>query len=118
MFPKKGNVFPRGSGERISGKRYAAAMAAALRTELGETHQAVKIVMRWTGANERTVKNWLAGDTGPSGEHLVGIIQHSDAALEAILLLAKRRPALSAERLLAVRNTLAEMLKKIETVIE
>ena len=116
MFPKKGNVFPPGSGERISGKRYAAAIASALRAELGETHRAVKTVMRWTGANERTVKNWLAGNSGPSGEHLVSLLRHSDATLEAILLLAKRRPVLAAEKFLSARNALLEALKTIDAV--
>ena len=118
MFPKKGNVFPSRSADRISGKRYAAAMAAALRAELGETHQAIKIVMRWTGANERTGKNWFSANSGPSGEHLLAIVRHSDAALEAVLLLARRRPALSAEKFVAVRNTLVEILKMMETVVE
>jgi len=59
MFPKEGNVLPPRSREGASGKRYAATIAAALRAELGETYQAIKIVMRWTGANERTVMNWL-----------------------------------------------------------
>jgi hypothetical protein len=36
------------------------AIAAALVQELGTTHhQAAKTAMRWTGAHERTVKNWL-----------------------------------------------------------
>jgi hypothetical protein len=42
-----------------------AAIAYALRNQLGTTHQATKIVMGWTGAGERTVKNWLAGISGP-----------------------------------------------------
>ena len=118
MFPKKGNVFPPHAGERLSGRRYAGVVATALRAELGETHQAAKIVMRWTGANERTVKNWLAGGSGPSGEHLVGLLRHSDTTLEAILLLAKRRPTLAAEKVLAARDTLSEALTMIEAAIE
>jgi hypothetical protein len=45
---------------------YAAAVAHALTRQLGGTHQAVKTVMRWTGASERIVKNWFAGSCGPS----------------------------------------------------
>ena len=67
MFPKKGNYFPNGTGAGKGKVSYAAAIAAALRAELGDSHQAVKTnTMRWTGANERTVKNWLAGKWGPS----------------------------------------------------
>ena len=67
MSRKKGSVFP--SGENLG--PYPKAIASALKRELGPTHQAVKIIMKWTGAGERTVKNWLAGDNGPSGQHLV-----------------------------------------------
>lgn len=58
--------------------RYREAVAAALRAELGQTHQAIKTAMRWTGASERAVKYWLSGERGPSGEHLIALAQHSD----------------------------------------
>jgi hypothetical protein len=38
----------------------AEAIAAALRAELGEPHQAIKTEMHWTSACERAAKNWLA----------------------------------------------------------
>jgi len=44
---------------------YRTAIADALRRELGPTHQAIKTVMRWTGASERTAKYWLSGERGP-----------------------------------------------------
>ena len=69
---------------------YRAAMAMALHTELGSTHRAIKSAMRWTGASERTVKYWLAGERGPSGEHLVSLARHSDAVLVVLLALADR----------------------------
>jgi hypothetical protein len=71
MLPKKGTVFP--NGETL--ESYPGAIAYALKCELGSTHQAVKIIRRWTGAGERTVKNWLAGISGPSGQHLVELIR-------------------------------------------
>jgi hypothetical protein len=77
MLPKKGIVFP--NGENLG--PYPMAIAYALKSELGSTHQAVKIVMRWTGAGERTVKNWLAGFSGPCGQHLVNLIRNSDGVL-------------------------------------
>jgi hypothetical protein len=43
---------------------YRAAMAMALHAELGSTHRAIKSAMRWTGASERTVKYWFAGERG------------------------------------------------------
>jgi hypothetical protein len=85
MFPKTGRSFP--GGENGGGREldYARAVAKALRAELGDTHLAIKTVMRWTGASERTVKNWLAGTSGPCGMHLVALVRHSDATLESVL---------------------------------
>ena len=71
---------------------YRKAIADALRRELGLTHQAIKTVMRWTGASERTAKYWLSGERGPSGEHLIRLAQHSDAVLITILIMAQRLP--------------------------
>lgn len=54
------------------------------------TSGAIKIVMRWTHASQRTVKYWFTGKRGPSGEHLVLLAAHSDAVFGAILDLAGR----------------------------
>ena len=113
MLPKKGIVFP--NGESLGA--YPAAVAYALRNQLGTTHQATKIVMRWTGAGERTVKNWLAGVSGPSGQHLVALIRHSDEVLEGLLLLAGRQQITVAKKLVDTRNKLAEMLKQIDLLM-
>ncbi len=69
---------------------YREVIAAALVEDLGLTHRAVKTAMRWTGASERTVKYWLAGERGPSGGHLIALARHSDAVLTAILAMADR----------------------------
>ena len=90
--------------------RYRRAIADALSRELGPTHQAIKTAMRWTGASERTVKYWLSGERGPSGEHLILLAQHSDAVLMTILTMAERlsdqrhRCAGCPERLLVLQN--------------
>jgi hypothetical protein len=96
MLPKKGIVFP--NGENLGA--YSRAVAYALKYELGSTHQAVKIVMGWTGAGERTVKNWLAGISGPSGQHIVELIRRSTvsaslflASTSACMAIASSRPA-------------------------
>jgi hypothetical protein len=115
MFPKKGNYFPNGAGAGRRKVSYPAAIAAALRAELGNSHQAVKTVMRWTGANERTVKNWFAGRRGPRGEHLLALIRFSNGALEIVLQLAGREDLIAAKMLLDARNTLAEMLARIDS---
>jgi pyocin large subunit-like protein len=117
MFLKKGNYFPNGTGGGKGKISYPAAIAAALRAELGSSHQAVKTVMRWTGANERTVKNWLAGRRGPRGEHLLALIRHSNAALEIVLQLAGRERVIVGKELFNVRNVLADTLAKIDLCV-
>jgi hypothetical protein len=90
MFPKKGKTFPDVDSQTHPEQRYAAVIAAALMSELGDTHRAIKTVMRWTGTSERTVKNWFAGTSGPSGEHLIAIVRQSDAVFDSVMLLAGR----------------------------
>ena len=113
MFSKKGKVFPNRDGRSHPEIDYATAIAAALRDDLGGTHRATKTVMRWTGASERTVKNWFAASSGPRGEHLVALIRHSDAVFEALLLLAGRDQAVAAKKLIDARDALAKMLEII-----
>jgi len=113
MLPKKGIVFP--NGENLGA--YPAAVAYALRNQLGTTHQAAKTVMRWTGAGERTVKNWFAGISGPSGQHLVALIRHSDEVLEVLLLLAGRQQITAARKLVDTRNKVAKILKQLDLLV-
>jgi hypothetical protein len=93
---------------------YPIAVACALKGQLGVTHGAVKVVMRWTGAGERTVKNWLAGVSGPNGQHLVDLIRHSDEVLEVLLGLAGRQQIAATKQLLDMRNKLAETIEFID----
>jgi hypothetical protein len=69
--------------------------------------------MRWTGASERTVKNWFAGTSGPNGQHLIAIIRHSDAVFESVMFLAGRNEAAAAKKLADARDTLVAMLEII-----
>ena len=117
MFPKKGNVFPNAGGEVRPGLSYRETVAAALRSELGETHRAVKQAMRWTGASERTAKNWIAGSHGPSGEHLVSLIRHSDEVLTNFFAMAGRGDAIVALRLIELREKVEEIRELIDTVL-
>jgi hypothetical protein len=97
---------------------YPAAVAHALQRQLGGTHQAVKTVMRWTGASERTVKNWFAGSSGPSGEHLADLARHSDEVLAMFLALAGRQRTGVAIKLVDVRNRIAAVLEEIDLLVE
>jgi hypothetical protein len=113
MLPKKGIVLP--NGENLG--PYSRAIAYALKCELGSTHQAVKIIRRWTGAGERTVKNWLTGVSGPSGQHLVQLIRHSDDVLTVMLILAGRRQVVAAQWLVDVRNKFAEAVEQVDALM-
>lgn len=93
MRVKMGTVVPKmGTVLHLDGVPgdYCAAIALALHAELGSTHRAIKTAMRWTGASERTVKYWFAGERGPSGEHLILLARHSDAIVLVLLALAER----------------------------
>src|SRR5258708_40011974 len=96
MFPKKGNVFPKQDNRGKAPIEYAEVVSAALRIELGDTHRAIKTLMRWTRASERTAKNWLSCERGPSGHYLIQLIRESDAVLHGILFAAGRHEVLAA----------------------
>ena len=91
--PQKGNGLPK-SGQGVAhfySRRpvmclRARLIAEALASELKGTRRAIKTVAKWTGASERTAKNWLSGRRGPSGQHLIALLGKSDALLERILV--------------------------------
>ncbi len=117
MFPKKGKIFPDSSnGGRIE-LTYATAIGRALRAELGGSHRSVKTIMGWTAANERTVKNWLAGTSGPRGEHLIDIVRHSDAAFCTFLQLSGREQAKIAVSLADARCQLAATISELDRLL-
>lgn len=87
---------------------YARAIAEALRSDTVADGVSAKVIMRWTGASERAVKNWISGRRGPSGEHLIALLQRSDAVWQAVQRLAGRREDQSAEALETARHHLAE----------
>jgi hypothetical protein len=116
MFPKKGKGFP-GSGGTRGKLDYAASIATALRGELGDPHQAIKTVMRWTGATDRTAKNWVTGIRGPTGEHLISLARHSDAVFEVIIRAAGRESLLLALQLIDAREKLAAALEILDQLV-
>lgn len=111
MFTKMGNKFPH------PGQHYAAALSDALHRELGQSHRAIKTLRQWTDADERTVKHWLAGTHGPSGAHLITLVQHSDTVLETILHLAQRRSTRAMMSLPVLRERLVETLELLDACL-
>jgi hypothetical protein len=85
MFPKKGRMLHPWNGLAKSAKDYAELIADALRREHDETHRTVKTIMRWTGASERSVKNWVSGVSGPSGYFLMRLCVKS-AMVRALVM--------------------------------
>ncbi|SAK67882.1 hypothetical protein AWB80_03363 [Caballeronia pedi] len=72
------------------GAEYPLAIAMALKSDLRDSANAVKVAARWTGASERTVQNWLNATRGPKGEHLLALARHSNAVHAACLVMTGR----------------------------
>jgi hypothetical protein len=113
MFRKEGRRFPGASNDG----GYAGAIADALRTELGQSHRATKTLMKWTGASDRTAKNWLSGCCGPSGGHLVQLARESDTVLAAVLALSGRHRHMLGADLLSIRAGLASALVAVDQLL-
>lgn len=111
MITKMGNSLP------VNAETYAAALAAALRSELGTSHRAIKTLRHWTNASERTAKNWLAGSHGPSGLHLIELIRHSDLALQTVLELARRNSSVAIVWLPVLRERLLDTADMIDACL-
>lgn len=114
-FPKKGKFFPKDSGYTGNGGHepdnwFAAEIASTLKRSLGGSRAGAKIVASWTGANEKTVKNWFAGRYGPSGEHLLALARHSDEVLGIFLAMAGREELMVAVKLAAAEQAIEELL--------
>ena len=115
MFPKTGNKFPK-RVERLSEADYAAAISKALRAELGTSASAAKQIQRWTGAADRTARNWLNGVVGPRGHHLMELARESDTVL-AVMITMMARPELAlAPDLHAVEVALAKAAGAFEVL--
>jgi hypothetical protein len=113
-FPKKGKSFPKRDGDKGPGfnlddRAFAMKIALALKSELKDRSSRAKLVAGWTGANERTVKNWMIGRYAPCGRHLVILAQHSDQVLNAVLSMAGRQDLLLAGRVEDLRRKFFEL---------
>lgn len=94
MLPKTGKKLPATStnpGLEVRGATdYASVIALALRREFNTSRHAVKMLMRWTGASERTAKNWLTARRGPSGQDLISLARHSGEVMQAFFVMTGR----------------------------
>jgi hypothetical protein len=113
-FPKKGKYFPKRDGDgssdfNLDDHAFAMKIASALKSELKNHNSRAKLVAGWTGANERTVKNWILGRYAPCSRHLVVLAQHSDQVLNAILSMADRQDLLLARKAEDLRRKVFEL---------
>ena len=109
---KTGNSFP----SPPPNEPLAAAIAAALKAEFGNTPSAHKTVAQLTRSNERAVRNWLEGKNGPSGENLVILMRHSNRVLRTVLELANRRDLVLAADLTGLRQRLMDAVAEIDSL--
>jgi len=117
-FPKKGKSFPKrrvGSGAdfNFDDGAFAMKISVALKSELKHRHSRAKLVAGWTGASERTVKNWILGRYAPCGRHLMVLARHSDQVLGAVLSMADRQDLLLARRVGDLRQKVLELVAVI-----
>jgi hypothetical protein len=118
MSQKTGNTLRDGLTVPYEPAAYAALIATALQSELGNTHRAVKTIRRWTGAGERTATNWLAAENGPSAPHLALLAHHSDTVLEAFLVMAGRERLIVDYRVSYIREKLVAALATIDSLTD
>ena len=111
---QKGRTLHASSGGGGGEDAYAAALAAALRSELGGMRAAAKTLMRWTGAGERTAKAWLAGSSGPNGDHLISLLRHSDTVLATLLQMSGRAVGTGRDDLALARRHLLDALAALD----
>ncbi|WP_160299257.1 hypothetical protein [Sphingomonas sp. SRS2] len=72
--------------------------------------------MRWTGACDRSARNWMHGDGAPSGAHLIGLARGSDHVMAMLLELTGHTEFLVAADIHAVEVALARAMGVIETL--
>ena len=77
MLPKKGRKLPLWTGVLGGREIYAQTIAELLRKEHGDSHRAIKQLMRQTEASERTVKHWLSGQHGPDTVYFLRLVVSS-----------------------------------------
>lgn len=120
-FPKRGKFFPGGTAHAAGGSgphaaSFAGEIAAALRRSAGTGGEGIKVVASWTGANEKTVKNWFSGRYGPRGEHLAALVQRSDEVLSTFLVMAGREDLMAVVKLAAAEKAIVELLEAVRSI--
>ncbi|MGA0601532.1 hypothetical protein ACO2Q3_12585 [Caulobacter sp. KR2-114] len=114
LRPESGKPFPLDASEELS---FSTAIADALRRDFGSNPSAVKRVARLVRANERGVRNWFEGRNGPSGEHLVLLMRHSNAVLEIVLALCGRYDLVHTQLVFDAKERVRQILSTLDTLL-
>jgi hypothetical protein len=117
MFPKKGKFFPTRECRPGAEIRIHEEIAEALNEELRASGRTVKTIMEWTGASERTVKNWLAGRSSPRVAHLVCLMRHSSKVLDAMLRLAGKDSLAAGMQVIEARDLWADAVRRFDLLM-
>jgi hypothetical protein len=116
LRPDSGKTFRKSSVkiEAAVNSTFVTEISDALHRAFGGSGKSIKTVMKYTGAGERTVKNWFEAKNGPNGKNLIMLAHHSDEILETLLLLAGRDDILAGKLLVDARGKLVEMIEIID----
>jgi hypothetical protein len=73
--------------------------------------------MSWTGAGERTVKEWLAGSNAPRAFQLESLFRSSEAVYQRIMLRTGRQPIVTRHKLETVRGQLSALAEALDAAL-
>ena len=115
-LPKKGEELPSVRTRQEQAREFTQAIAEALREELARG-ASIKTIMAWTGAGERTVKEWLAGSNAPRAFQLECLFRSSEAVYERMLTRTGRRPVANRRALEALKGKLSNFNDAIDAAL-
>lgn len=114
-FPETGKVFPNAGAYD---EKFANIVASVLCRALGERSSAIKIVARWTGAGERTVKNWFVAKNAPCGDHFLELVRHCPDMLDEFLAAAGQKERLAGVSVRAARLALVTSILALDKLMQ
>jgi len=112
-----GKELPTQRKRRRTSSPFAVCIAQSLDEELKGSRRAIKTIMKWTGASERTVKGWLAGSNGPSGEHMISLIRCSNRVFKCVMDLTGRKEVIASKELVSLQKRLRDTIVSIDAVV-
>jgi hypothetical protein len=115
-LPKKGEKLPSDQARQQLAQEFTQSIAAALKEEMARG-ASIKTIMAWTGAGERTVKEWLAGTYAPRSFQLECLFRSSEAVYARVMARTGRKAIVNRERLEAIRGQLTDLAGAINAAL-